>query len=885
MLGVIRFFVAERDSSRRLTAFFLLLSLIMSALAMVHSAQSFRDRIDAVRASDSDNAGWLISQLDVDHKALAIAIDRYLLAEIFPRSDDTPRRLDQIHLHFDIFYSRVDSVLASLKHQPISETLQNRLRELEDIRDTLTAQIDALPPDDTAALLNFARRVDDSSALVRDVTTLSLQFHVAQSELVRDMERSLLVRFWGQSLVLLGLMLVSGALAVRLWRELEARTVMMERALGTVSKVFDTSLSAVVIADLDGRILMANPAASHIFDAPADQIEGQRIEDVMIPHEQRMAHRTMLEQHRITGKRKMVGAGPVRLKAIRMDGSPFDAEVSIAEAQGMDGTPILIGFIRDISDILAAEAKLRDARDEAQRHASAKTMFLATMSHEMRTPLHGVIAALDLIDDQRLESETRQLLQTARDCGGRALEQVNDVLELTRLGESTGGAVVFSPVAIAKDIVRELTPIAAARGTTLELVLKGHEEGQTCLGLANAFTGALYNLVGNALKFTDDGLVVIAMTFRPEKPDLMHLTVEVTDTGIGIAPEDQMRIFAEFETGGSLTKGRESGTGLGLPIVRLAVARMGGTLALRSAPGEGSTFSFAITLPCSHDLSDLSVAAQSSALNSAPDVAPALPIQALEVLVVDDNSINLSLMDKMVTRMGHHTTLATNGLEAVATASMHPFDVILMDVSMPVMDGRDATVQIRSGGASLAAAIIGVTAFSETERLADLRRAGMDDVLVKPVGSAALAEAMVRVVNSLATQQTDAPDAQSAPQPTPRSAPQGDAKEALHQLSQMLGAENAQAFLHETLQDVETRMSQALKPGLPMDQVADLIHGAVGSTAVVGLSRLSLHLKKAEDAARSGAPAGFADYSDGIATRLAAEKEGLARALHETQQG
>ena len=876
MLGVIRFHLTQRDSSRRLTAFFLMLSLIMSALAMVYSAQAFRDRIDAVRASDSDNGGWLISQLDVDHKALAIAIDRYLLADAFPNMGDAPRGLDQIHLSFDIFYSRVDAVLASLRREPISDPLQKRLRELDAVRDALAAQIDTLPPDDTNALINFANSVEQSGPLVRDVTTLSLQFHVAQSDLVRDMERSLLVRFWGQSLVLLALMIISGALAVRLWRELEARTVMMERALGTVSKVFDTSLSAVVIADLDGRILMANPAASQIFDVPADQIEGRLIEDVMIPHDQRAAHRTMLEQHRLTGHRKMVGAGPVRLKAIRMDGSPFDAEVSIAEAQGVDGTPILIGFIRDISDIVAAEAKLRDARDEAQRHASAKTMFLATMSHEMRTPLHGVIAALDLIEDQGLEAETRQLLQTARDCGGRALEQVNDVLELTRLGESTGGSVVFSPVAIARDIVRELTPIAAARGTKLELALKGHEEGRACLGLANAFSGALYNLVGNALKFTDDGLVVIAMTFRHEKPDLMHLVVEVTDTGIGIAPEDQIRIFAEFETLGGLSKGRDSGTGLGLPIVRLAVARMGGTLSLRSAPGEGSTFSFDITLPCAQELSDLAVVAQSSAPTPARDIGSVPPAQPLDVLVVDDNSINLTLMDKMITRMGHHSTLATNGLEAVATASMHPFDVILMDVSMPVMDGRDATIQIRSGGASARAAIIGVTAFSETERLADLKCAGMDEVLTKPVGTAALAEAMARVLNTLATQQADAPAAQTAQQ--------GDATEALHQLSQMLGAENAQAFLHETLQDVETRMAQALKPGLPMDQVADLIHGAVGSTAVVGLSRLSLHLKKAEDAARSDEPGTFAGHRDGIAKRLAAEKEGLARALQDAQQ-
>ena len=872
MLGVIRFHLTQRDGSRRLTAFFLMLSLIMSCIAMVYSAQAFRDRIDAVRASDSDNAGWLISQLDVDHKALALAIDRRLLADAFPQVGDTTSGLDQVKLRFDIFYSRVDAVLASLQREAITEQLQDRLLRLDATRDALAAEVDALAADDTDALLEFATSVEESSSVVRDITTLALQFHVAQSDLVREMERSLLKQFWVQSLILLALMVISAGLAVRLWRELEARTVMMERALATVSKVFDTSLSAVVIADMHGRILMANPAASRIFDVPAKQMQGRLIEDVMIPHDQRLAHRTMLELHRTTGHRKMIGAGPVRLKAIRMDGSPFDAEVSIAEDQDLDGRPILIGFIRDISDIVAAEEKLRDARDEAQRHASAKTMFLATMSHEMRTPLHGVIAALDLIDDRRMEAETRQLLQTARDCGDRALEQVNDVLELTRLGESNLGAVVFNPVSVAQDIIRELTPIAAARGTRLELVLEGEDSGRTCLGLANAFSGALYNLAGNAVKFTDDGLVVIAMTFGASQPDMLHLKVEVTDTGIGIDPEDQGRIFAEFETLGTMSKGRDSGTGLGLPIVRLAVTRMGGTLELRSAPGAGSTFSFEIMLPYAEDVADAPVTAQPDA----PDITT-LPAKVLDVLVVDDNSINVTLMGKMISRLGHRPTEAKNGLEAVATASMHAFDVILMDVSMPVMDGREATIQIRSGGLSSTAAIIGVTAFSEAERLSDLKAAGMDAVLTKPVDTAALAKALAEVLDATARQQTTTPDAPNAQS--------GHASDALLNLSQMLGPESARSFLQEALQDVETRMSQAFTPDMPMDEMADLLHGAVGSTAVVGLSRLSMQLKKAEDAARADDHVAITGQHVRIVACLADEKQRLAAALTEAQQG
>lgn len=780
MLGVIRFHLTQRDSSRRVTAFFLMLSLIMSCIAMVYNAQSFRDRIDAVRASDSDNAGWLISQLDVDHKALALAIDRRLLADAYPQTGGEDGSLGQVKLRFDIFYSRVETVLASLQRETIPELLQDRLRRLDRTRNALATDIDALVENDLTALLNFATHVEQAGSVVRDITTLALQFHVAQSDLLREMERRLLQRFWGQSLILLVLMFVSAGLAVRLWRELEARTVMMERALATVSKVFDTSLSAVVIADMHGRILMTNPAASRIFGVPAEQMEGQLVEEVMIPDDQRMAHRTMLDMHRTTGHRKMIGAGPIRLKAIRMDGSPFDAEVAIAEDQDIDGRPILIGFIRDISDIVAAEEKLRDARDEAQRHASAKTMFLATMSHEMRTPLHGVIAALDLIDDRSMDSETRQLLQTARDCGDRALEQVNDVLQLTRLGESSLGAVAFNPVTVAQDIIRELTPIAAARGTRLEFVLTGQDGGRTFMGLANAFAGALYNLAGNAVKFTDDGFVVIAMTFRNATPDKVHLQVAVTDTGVGIAPEDQSRIFSEFETLGTLSKGRDSGTGLGLPIARLAVARMGGALDLRSAPGEGSTFSFEISLTCADTDLDASV----PPATSPPEVPSDLPVQSLDVLVVDDNSINVTLMRKMITRLGHRPTEARNGMEAVATAAIHEFDVILMDVSMPVMDGREATVQIRAGGLSATAAIIGVTAFSETERLADLHAAGMDAVLTKPVHTAALAAAMTRVLDASARPQVITPDTLNAQT--------GQAPDALQDMSRILGPERAQ---------------------------------------------------------------------------------------------
>lgn len=883
MFAIIGNSVLGKRNSRRLTAFSLLALLVLSCVAMVYSAQSFRERIDAVRASDSDNAGWLISQLDVDHKALALSLDRMLLAEAYPDlASDGPTGLEAVRLRFDIFYSRVETVLSALGREDLSDQLRNRLELLDRTRDALADRIDAITAPDTPLILDFAQSVQDAGPIVRDITTMALQFNVAQSERVRSMEQTLLRQFWVQSLVLLVLMVVSALLALRLWRELEDRTVMMQRALDTVSKVFDVSLSAIVITDMKGRIQLANPAASVVFGVPSDQLVGRQLDDVMIPEGLRGGDATATQDRRL-----LAGAGPMRMDAKRIDGTPFKAEVSVVGDTDLDGRPIIIGFIRDISEMVAAEEKLLEARDEAQRHAAAKTMFLATMSHEMRTPLHGVIASLDLIEDAGLASETRMLLQTARDCSDRALQQVNDVLEITRLGESQLGEVPFRPADVAEDILRELRPMAVARGIGLDLVLAGEGADRLCHGLANAFSRALYNLAGNAVKFTDRGKVQISLAFTPLDHDALRLKVDVIDTGIGIAPDDQMRIFAEFETVDAVARGREAGTGLGLAIVRLAVSRMGGALGLRSTPGKGSTFSFEVTLPCAPAVADTAQAEDGPAAQT--DVAEQ-NLCPLDVLVVDDNGVNVMLMSKMVARIGHRPVQARNGLEAVALASACAFDVILMDVSMPVMDGREATMQIRSGGLSSDAVIIGVTAFSDEERMRDLTAVGMDGVLTKPVNTAELAAAIDEIW-----------DMREAAEPpvTGRDAHGKDAtgtgragtdkagtdqtgrdeiETALHQLGDMLDGSSALRFLSEALDDVEALLPILRDADPACDDLADRIHAAVGATAVVGLAELSALVGQAEHAARDGHRGKLPPLHDRISGLVRAHRDSLRRA-------
>jgi PAS domain S-box-containing protein len=866
-LAIIGSRVLKKDSSRRFTAFFLLFLLILSCAALVYSAQSFRDRLDDVRASDSDNAGWLVSQLDVDHKALALALDRSLMAPFYPEYSSESDGLDAARIRFDIFYSRVNVLLAALNREEIPSGLGDRLLVLDDVRNELAAELDAIADNDRNAVLRFAASVQKTAPLVREITTMSLQFHVAQSDRVREMEQSLLRRFLVQSIVLLVLMLGSAVLALRLWRELEDRTVKMHRALDTVSRVFDVSLSAIIIADLAGRIQLANPAAAKIFDVPADQMVGLPLEQVMIPFGLREVHRRKMELHRQDGHRTMIGAGPLRMDAVRMDGTPFHAEVSVVADSDLEGKPILIGFIRDISDFVAAEEKLLEARDEAQRHASAKTMFLATMSHEMRTPLHGLMASLDLLDGKKLGPEDRALLQTARECSDRALQQVNDVLEITRLGESTVGEVAFRPKDLAEDILRELTPMAVAKGMKLDLVLKGAGADRQCFGLANAFSRALYNLAGNAVKFTSNGGVAITLTFNPGGENALRLRVEVSDTGIGISPEDQDRIFAEFETVNTLARGRDSGTGLGLPIVRLAVARMGGTLSLLSAPGEGSVFCFEIVLPIAPDLPDLQREQAENVTSKTQDLKQETP---LVVLVVDDNTVNVSLMSKMVQRIGHRSAQATDGLQAVAMASAKAYDIILMDVSMPVMDGHEATGIIRSGGLSSKAVIIGVTAFSDEKRRAELMAVGMNSVLTKPVNTAELAKEIA--------QELDKRHSEGAGDDGNNQEPSGEFAQALTQLQDMLDRDSALRFLGQALAEADETAKILIETDIDLKAAADLIHKTVGSAAVVGFSQLSHLMAQAEDAAREGDAAALKGLCAPIREKLDQELAVLALA-------
>ncbi len=829
----------------RLGGIVLLGLLILCCAALIVSAMSFDNRLRELRDADTDNQGWIVSQLEVDHQALIIAAGDALASAMEnqgPPSDEAWRALNT---EFDIFYSRVSVFAASMRNFDPSPQLEAWLARMVRTRTDLANQLDTMDPADIDALRSLGDGIRDKIPLVRLLTTQGLQFFVEKAENAREQEREIWRFFLTETLLLLTLIVAAALLSVRLNRALERRTAEAERAASTIVKAYEASLSAVIVTNLDGVVQLCNQTAERMFGIASDEIIGHDVSALLAPSRLHGAIASTYAEFARCIRNKRTCSLSRRTLALRACGDSFPVELAITNDVDPDGQPILICFIRDISAQVSAERALRGALDDARRAAAAKSMFLATMSHEMRTPLHGLIAALELMDKSGFDAENRTLFDTARDCSERALAQVNDVLHFTRATSTREAPTSFRPARVVADVVGELGPFAKDNNNMIELSVNGPGATQQVTGYPAAFSRALYNLVGNAVKFTVAGKITVRLDFTETTPDApLTLKVSVQDEGPGIAEADQQRIFRMFETSAAQTgvaAGRSglSGTGLGLPITKLAVETMGGEIHLESAPGQGSRFWFEVTLPRAVGLVDETAPPPRASI--APPSLP--PTVAWNILVVDDNEVNLTLMMQMVRRLGHKTTPARNGREAADLARDTAFDVILMDVNMPVMNGCDATRLIRAEGASRHAVILGVTALMEAEDPDSFAEFGMDSALVKPVKPATLAQVLADIAQTITDDlpKTRTTQTQEAPRmdfPTAT-----DTGFDLGALSALVGDDIARRLAIATLKDA----GLALEAGRANDpNLGDLAHKAAGSASAIGWRKLGAALLEIE---------------------------------------
>ncbi|MBX3024049.1 response regulator [bacterium] len=382
-----------------------------------------------------------------------------------------------------------------------------------------------------------------------------------------------------------------------------------------------------------------------------------------------------------------------------------------------------------------SEQALREARDLATRSARAKTDFLSVMSHELRTPLNAVIGYADILLDEQPRADQQESLHALRFAAEALLTQVNDVLDFNRIeaGKIELERRELDPRALVEMLLRTFRPQAAAADLSLHAELAA--DLPRVVGDPLRLAQILTNLISNAIKFTPAGGVTVAVDAAPVDGQQARLTFRVTDTGIGIPADKQQAIFEVFMQADADTTRRYGGSGLGLTIAQRLAGLMGAVITVDSQPGHGATFRFSLTLPIA------------DAIRPAAE-RPRGDLAGHTVLVVDDNVVNRQLAVRMLADWGCDVETAENGVAAVACAASRRFDLILMDIFMPELNGIDAAARIREmpDGLNAATPIVAFTATNPEESMSadDCRR--FDGWVAKPLRPALLRAVLARHV-------------------------------------------------------------------------------------------------------------------------------------------
>jgi signal transduction histidine kinase/BarA-like signal transduction histidine kinase len=474
-----------------------------------------------------------------------------------------------------------------------------------------------------------------------------------------------------------------------------------------------------VMYDAEDRLVLANHRYRELYalSAPA-MIEGARFEDILRYGLARGQYADGIGREEAWLRERLAAhktQSPVQQTLA--DGRVLQ----IVERQTDDGGRV--GLRVDITGLIHA----RDAAETANR---SKSEFLANMSHEIRTPLNGVLGMADILAETRLDDDQRTMLTTMRDSGWSLLSLLNDILDLARV-ESGKLTLERKPFEVA-DLITRLAalhgPNARAKGVAFET--RGAEAGGCHrLGDETRTMQVLHNLIGNAVKFTSHGAVALEM--HAEDPDEVRFVV--SDTGVGMSPEQLDRMFHAFEQAEAGTARRFGGRGLGMTIVRKVIDLMQGDIRIDSALGAGTRVEVRIPLPLV-----AAPARAASAPLAEPDAAPGPPasLRGCRVLVADDNATNRKILSVMLGKLELEVDYAENGMEACALWRTQRFDLMLLDISMPVMDGLEALRTIKAEAERTGRPVppaVAATANVMQEQIAQYRRAGFAATLAKPL--------------------------------------------------------------------------------------------------------------------------------------------------------
>jgi two-component system, sensor histidine kinase len=487
--------------------------------------------------------------------------------------------------------------------------------------------------------------------------------------------------------------------------------------------------------------------------------------------------------------------------------------------------------------------KLRQSRAEAQASSEAKSSFLANMSHEIRTPFHGLMGMLSLLRETGLSPRQVDYLRTATESADKLLAVLNDLLDMSQL-ESGRMSLSLAPVEL-RSLLRDVEALMRPQAMGKQLAL--HIDADPAVPERVMMDGTrvkqiLFNLLSNAIKFSERGAVVLDLRWHEhsgKRAASNDSALPSADTGPGMAASAMDRLFNRFTSGDSSPTRRHGGVGLGLEISRNLARLMNGEISVRSAVGKGSCFTLRMPV-------EVLAAVDHTDDGSSP--TRTMPARALQVLVAEDHPVNRQYMAALLQGLGHEAHFAANGEEAVRAASMRSFDLVLMDLHMPVLDGLGATRAIRSlpDPSISTLPIVALTADALDETRERCLVAGMNDFLTKPVSPQKLATSLRRLFGSATSSETPPRDGAHAPATTKASAAAGAGQALVDEAAvamslQALSLEKMGAMMENFLaQGPETvqRLRAAIRDAQPLELRVNA-HAAKGAALNLGLSGLA----------------------------------------------
>jgi PAS domain S-box-containing protein len=774
-----------------------------------------------LNSASSDNIQWTLSQTEVEFLVFEMQVDK--------SARQTVPDLTLLRREFNIFYSRIAiiqqaSIYATVRKLP---DFSSNLMTLQDFLDRTVDVIDGSDAALILALPGLGGEIAEVRSDVRRLSNSGLNYFAKESDQRRENVSVTLTQMAMVVTVLIIALLMLVLYLDRLNRLNIRRRRETKQASKRMNVVTSTALDAVVVCDVNGIILDFNEAAEQTFGYNAQDAIGSELGALIVPDYYREAHEAGMQRMREHGEKHVVGKGRIKFEAKRASGEVFPVEVAIQSAETNEGE-IFVSFLRDISHHVAAEKDLVAARDRALAGEKAKTDFLATMSHEIRTPLNGLLGNLTLLRDTKLTAKQSRYIKNMDTSGKLLMSHISDVLDITKYD---AGKLQLRPVAmnlstLLQDIIDNQSGAASAHNTNL---VWGWSGANTDWIYADKerIQHVLMNVIGNAVKFTHGGRISVEAKVVGDPAAIPDIRITVQDTGVGMNESLKEQIFDDFMTGDASYDRDVGGTGLGLGIAQRFVSAMGGTIHVASEEGKGSAFT--IQFPITPTLASKKAVRARSSKDSLPKY---------NILLVEDNEINRAVAHEMLAVNGHAVTEAHNGQIAVELTQRQHFDLILMDISMPVMDGRAATRAIRaSDGPSANTPIVALTANAMAEEQKAFMSDGMNNILTKPL----LREGLLDMISQHVAQTHTMPQREGG----------SSAIDPIHMqdLHETLGAAALQSLLDRFGAEVDQTLIY-LSHDHPMSDIASHAHKVAGSAATLGATHLREALIDVENAAK-----------------------------------